>query len=205
MSKTKKKSTPKNNSSGSVAGKPVFMTWLPIIGIVMIAIVGFLAWRSFQSGGSSESAVPLSSTVGTQVGEIAPDFTVPTLDGGTFTLADQRGKPTVIYFMAYWCGTCIPEAQALARLQDENGGKLSIVVIDVDPSSSPDALTNFKQAANNGDYSWAFDEGQQVTNAYQVQALDTTFVLDAEGHVIYRDAYPTTYSILRDALQDAGI
>lgn len=181
------------------------MTWLPIIGIVLVALAGFFAWRSFQSGGSSGSSVPLSNVTGTQLGEIAPDFTIPTLEGNTYTLSDQYGKPTVIYFMAYWCGTCIPEAQALARLQQEQGENINIVVIDVDPSSTPEALANFKQAANDGDYTWAFDDGQRVTNSYQVQALDTTLVLDTEGHVIYRDAYPTTYNILKDALEDAGL
>jgi len=181
------------------------MSWLAIIGIVLVAAAGFLAWRSLQSGGSSSSSMPLSNTVGTQLGEIAPNFTVPTLDGGSFTLADRQGKPTIIFFMAYWCSTCIPEARALAQLQQEYGDQLNIVAIDLDPSSTPDALNQFKSAADNGAYIWAFDTGQQVTNAYQVQALDTTLVLDAAGHVVYRDAYPTTYDVLKNTLTDVGL
>ena len=31
-------------------------------------------------------------------GEAPPDFTLPTLDGGTLTLSDLRGKPVVMEF-----------------------------------------------------------------------------------------------------------
>jgi len=191
----------------SIGGKPVNMSWLALIGVALVVAAGFLAWRSWQSGGSNNgrSSVPLSDAVGVQVGQVAPDFTVPTLDGGSFSLAEQRGKPTIIFFMAYWCGTCIPEARALTRLQQEYGDRLSIVAIDLDPSSTPDALNQFKSAADNGAYVWAFDTGQQVTNALQVQALDTTLVLDAEGHIVYRDAYPTAYEILKEALAELGL
>lgn len=42
--------------------------------------------------------------VGSDIGDLAPDFSVPTLDGQTFTLSDalSQGKPAVIYFFATW-------------------------------------------------------------------------------------------------------
>lgn len=198
MAQSRKKKTSRSRSKGHNK------MWLVAAGVILIAAAGLLAWRSFQSG-STSTAVTLSDAAGTQLGQIAPDFTVPTLDGGAFTLADQRGKPAIIYFMAYWCGTCIPEAQALAQLQKEYGDAVSIVVIDIDPSSTPDALANFKQAANDGNYVWAFDAGQAVTNAWQVQALDTTLILDSAGHVIYRDAAPTPYQTLKQTLTELGL
>ncbi len=196
-------------------------------GILVLAVAGWFAWNSLLSTrilragpaetlgaplseiasdtNDSELIVPLSNVAGTNLGQVAPDFTVPTLDGGTFRLIDQRGKPAIIFFMAYWCGTCIPEARALAQLEQEYGEQISIIAVDVDPTSTPDALASFKQATDNGAYTWAFDTGQQVTNAYQVRALDTTLILDAEGHVVYSDAYPTSYEILKDTLAGLGL
>lgn len=142
---------------------------------------------------------------GSKVGDFAPGFTVPTLDGSQFNLVEQQGKPAVIFFMAYWCGTCIPEARALGQLQQEYGDDLTLIAIDVDPSSTLEALTNFKEAADNANITWAFDTGQQVTNDYQVQALDTTLILDSEGRIVYRDAFPTTYDVLKEALAELGL
>ncbi len=134
-------------------------------------------------------------------GEVAPDFSVPTLDGGTFSLADQKGKPTVVFFMAYWCGTCVPEAQALDRIHQEYGDRVSILALDVDPSSTPEGLQRFVQMAGNPDYAFGFDKGNTVLQKYRVRSLDVTVIIDADGNIVYRDSYPTPYKTLKAALE----
>ncbi len=172
-----------------------------------LALASWVAWNAYSRAKASAPAaaapvptlVPVG-TVGALEGEVAPDFTVPTLGGGAFSLAAQRGKPTVIFIMAYWCGTCIPEAQALARLHQEYGDRLSILALDVDPSSTPEALAQFKAAVGDPDYAWGFDVGQEVAKAYKVFSLDTTIIIDANGVVVYRDNFPTPYENLKEVL-----
>lgn len=179
-----------------------------VLGLLLLSATAWFLWQAGQGGSAAPSGVPgveLSETTGTGLGQVAPDFTASTLDGGTFSLAEQRGRPTIIFFMAYWCGTCIPESQALAQLKDEYGDSVRIVAIDVDPSSTPQALRQFKSAAGNGAFVWAFDKEQQAVAAYQVRTLDTTFILDAEGHVVYRDSSPTPYDVLQETLTQLGL
>lgn len=179
-----------------------------VLGLLLLSAAVWFLWQAGQRGSAASSGVPgveLSEATGTGLGQVAPDFTAPTLDGDTFSLAEQRGRPTIIFFMAYWCGTCIPESQALAQLKEEYGDGVRIIAIDVDPSSTPQALRQFKSAAGNGAFVWAFDREQQVVSAYKVRALDTTFVLDAEGHVIYRDSSPTPYNVLQETLAQLGL
>ena len=45
-------------------------------------------------------------------GERAANFATTTLDGERFELVDKRGEVVALYFMAGWCASCIPEAQA---------------------------------------------------------------------------------------------
>jgi peroxiredoxin len=129
-------------------------------------------------------------------GPAAPDFTVPTLEGGTFTLSAQRGKPVILYIMAYWCGTCLPEARALGKLHQQYGDRLTILALDVDPSSTPEGLRQFRQYAGAPNYIWAFDRNNQVVQAYRIRALDTTFIINQAGEIVYSDAYPTSYGTL---------
>ena len=168
---------------------------------VLLIIAGWVAWSAFQGlKGPDQAPVARTGRIGTQLGELAPDFTVPTLDGGTFNISAQRGRPSIIFIMAYWCGTCIPEARALAQIHEEYGDAVSILALDVDPSSSVEALEQFKAAVGDPDYAWGFDVGQEVARNYQIPSLDTTLILDPEGYVVYRDAYPTAYRTLKDAL-----
>lgn len=134
-------------------------------------------------------------------GEAAPDFSVPTLDGDTFSLADQRGKPAVVFFMAYWCPTCVPEARALQKLHEEYGDQVSILALDVDPSSSPEELQGFLEWAGNPTYPFGFDKDNAVLKKYKVRSLDATVIIDAGGNIVYRDAYPTSYETLKAELE----
>ena len=51
----------------------------------------------------------------------SPYFSVKTAsfgDGSVFDLTEKKGNVVVMFFMAGWCVTCIPEARALAELHD---------------------------------------------------------------------------------------
>ena len=37
-----------------------------------------------------------------QIGQLAPDFTLPTLDGETKSLHDYRGKKLIVFMWASW-------------------------------------------------------------------------------------------------------
>ncbi|MBI3733587.1 MAG: TlpA family protein disulfide reductase [Chloroflexi bacterium] len=201
-----------------------FPVYLFIAGIALVIVLGAIGWNSWQTSRTPEIAAQVNSApivalqvkpaeninpppaaapqdIGAQIGKVAPDFTLPTLGGGTFTLADKRGKPTVVFFMAYWCGSCIPEAIALGKLQQEYGDKVSIAAVNIDPSATWETIEQFKQAAGDPPLVWASDFDQKVTFAYAVRALDTTLILDREGRIAYRDEIPTQYKTLKGELE----
>lgn len=147
--------------------------------IIAILLLGS-AWI-LQSREPVEAFIPDDETVSAPaVGFLAPDFTVPTLSGESFTLSDQRGRPVVINFWATWCPPCraeIPFFQAAAR---KYNGQVSVVgVDDGEPAALVASFVNEMGMA----YPIPLDEDSAVSRAYRVNSLPTTFFVDAEGVV----------------------
>lgn len=61
-------------------------------------------------------AVPVAALAAPRVGQPAPAFSLPTVEGKTLTLATLRGRPVYLNFYATWCGPCNEEAPSIGRL-----------------------------------------------------------------------------------------
>lgn len=168
-------------------------------GLLLLMLVGgLLMIRVFSSSGVISSANQLDSDE-TIPGTPVPAVTLPTLDGQAVNLLEDRGKVTILFAMSYWCTTCVPEAQALARLFEEYEGQgVRIVVIDLDPGVNPELLQTFIDEVGENRLTWAFDPDAEFMQHYNVRALDTTIIVNADGYEIYRDIRPTSYETLRE-------
>jgi len=170
-----------------------------VLAVLAIIGAGWLMLRGQDPAtapGTNIESARLGNLLAAQNASHAPDFTVPTLDGKTFTLSAHRGKPVILFIMAYWCGTCVPEARHLARLHEQYRDRLTIIALDVDPSSTPERLESFRQFVGNPGYVWGFDAGHVVARAYRVRALDSTFIISQAGELVYSDTVPTPYETL---------
>jgi peroxiredoxin len=109
----------------------------------------------------------------------ADDFTLPTLDGGTFRLADQRGKVVLVNFWATWCPPCLEEMPAMQRLwarHKDAGFVLVAVSLDADSKKVPPFVKAHGLA-----FSIALDPKMEVADKYGVRALPSSFVVDRQG------------------------
>lgn len=83
------------------------MKRLLVVTLVTLAVTGACAERQRISTGAGP--VVDRDATGKKAGEgrgpvedPAPDFTVTTFDGGTFSLGEQRGTPVVLNFWESW-------------------------------------------------------------------------------------------------------
>ncbi len=72
----------------------------------LILAASWFGWRELRAanGSSSQTASSIEQTKGTPgvlKGQVAPDFSVPTLEGDTFRLSDHQGKPRIVFIMAH--------------------------------------------------------------------------------------------------------
>lgn len=123
-------------------------------------------------------------------------------DGSVFDLAAERGNVVVVFFMAAWCATCVPEAQALARIHEQYASQgVRILILDVDTTEDEDDLAGFREQTGNGEHLWAMDLDVEVAQAHRVLTLDTTIFIDRDGRVAYRDGSPTSYEVLAAVIE----
>lgn len=70
-------------------------------------------------------------TVGTDIGQYAPDFQVYNMKGEKVTLEDYKGKSVFVNFWAWWCPPCRDEAEVLMKLEKRYAGKVEFAYIGV--------------------------------------------------------------------------
>jgi len=120
----------------------------------------------------------------------APDFTLTTLGGGTFRLASQQGHVVVLYFMATGCADCEPGSHDLAQtLLSAKVRGAEALAIDVNSVDRPADLEAFVQGVGipaSAPVQWGIDTTGAIAKAYNVQALETTVVIDLHGQIAYR-------------------
>lgn len=120
----------------------------------------------------------------------APSFAVPALDGGTVNLADYRGQIVLLNFWGTWCEPCKRELPALQAAHADLGEQ-GLAVIGVNLTSNELAEGRDQAAIRSFldqfgvTYPNALDFDGELTNAYRVFPLPTSFFIDGEGRIRY--------------------
>ena len=114
----------------------------------------------------------------------APDFELMDIDGKTHRLSDYRGEVVIINFWATWCPPCREEMPSMARataLIEDDG----IRMLAVNVGENEDTIFQFT-ANYPVSFPLLMDLDSQVTEAWPIRGLSTTFVVDPEGRIAFR-------------------
>ena len=160
-------------------------------GAVRIVALTLAVWLTMDSPApaAGDASGAQSATNGRiRVGDIAPDFTLTTIDGETLCLGNCLGdKPVLVVFWSYFCFPCQKEIPGLQQVYEELGpDQLSVISVSLDGPSYENKLRPFL-AENGITFPTAYDrlteEFFEVAEKYGVVGTPTTFLLDARGRV----------------------
>lgn len=130
------------------------------------------------------ATVAVSAQSALRVGDAAPAFTMTTLEGKTVTLADYKKKAVLLHFWATWCPPCraeLPEMNKLAeKLAKESNGELEFLAVAV--SDTPSAVSTY-MSRNKYTFNGGLDTTNQLSAAYNVQAVPTSVLIGADGKI----------------------
>lgn len=162
-----------------------------LAGVVVLALALWV--------GSAALQAPASPPLPDESRAPAPDFTVFTLDGREFTLAEHRGEVVAINFMVPGCPSCVAMLPSLARLQEEYASRgVQVLVLNVDPFSYTDRqLLAYKRYIGGGDELWANDLEQAVARSFAVRVIGSTYIIDPQGRLAYWTAGAIPDDILK--------
>jgi peroxiredoxin len=153
---------------------------------------------NFVAGDGTIEVVPMSQRIA------APDFTLPTLDGGTFSLGKQLGKIVVMNVWASWCAPCRKEAPDLEAVWKQSDKK-SVQFVGLDTRDSIASALGFVK--NFGiTYPQAIDTDGQVQllfrNSLPAQSIPSTLIVDAQGQVAARILGTASETTLRNVIDE---
>jgi peroxiredoxin len=187
-----------------------------VITIVFIMALSVPAWAQTHSEAykdniySTGELKPVDSVLKVKVGDVAPDFTLPSVSGEKVTLSQYRGKKTVVlsFVPAAWTPVCSdqwPGYNIVKDLFDKNDATLLGITVDNIPTLF--AWTNQMGKLWFPVLSDFYPHGK-VAATYGVLRSDGTseralFVIDKKGVIRYIDVHdinkrPPLESLIRE-------
>ena len=164
---------------------PRWVLWLA--GIVMVgALVGIgVLLLGGEDATPSTTFADLSSLAGDApaANDVAPDFTVPTLDGADFTLSRhlaEDGRPVFLNLWASWCFPCraeMPDIDAAAEAHPD----VEFVGVAVQDSTAD--ATEFAREIGVR-YTIGFDEDDMVEDGYPALGMPSTYLISSDGFIL---------------------
>lgn len=128
-------------------------------------------------------------TIGVQIGQLAPDFSLALLDGSNVRLTDLQGQIVLINFWATWCEPCRSEMPALQSLYAN--GDQDFVIIAVNLMESIDVVQPFVDELGLT-FPIALDFNGDVNRLFNIIGYPTTYIVNAEGVIEIAHTGPVT-------------
>jgi peroxiredoxin len=129
-----------------------------------------------------QTPAPSSAPVGNEVGDRAPEFALPTLDGDVVKLSAYLGQVVVVNFWFGTCSACVAALPHLKELEAQYGTSglvVIIVVLDRDPSGPNEFFSG--SAYDGFVVVHEHDYARPTRTAYGVKGTPHAFLVDRSG------------------------
>ncbi|KMY52523.1 thiol-disulfide oxidoreductase [Bacillus sp. FJAT-27231] len=146
-----------------------------IIRSVILGVLAIAVGYTFYNNLTSEARGNL------QEGDKAPDFVLTDLNGEKRQLSDYQGKGVFLNFWGTWCEPCKKEMPHMEKMSKEYKD-LGVEILAVNVGDSELQAKKFAMQYNLT-FPIAIDTSREVQNAYGIQPLPATFMINPEGEV----------------------
>ena len=111
------------------------------------------------------------------IANAAPEFSLPTIDGGTVELSTLKGKWVLLNFWTTWCHFCVVQQPYLQAAYEERAGGIEFIGINLGEGENKVRT----HVGTDITFTIALDTRQTTGAAYGVRYLPTVVLIDEEG------------------------
>ena len=140
---------------------------------------------------------------------LAPDFSLSSINDSTYTLSELKGKVVILNFWATWCGPCIMEIPDFNELYKKHS-RDDLEILSISISDTKKALNNFVKVRPIH-YPVLFGSQKNIDKILMeyggVYAVPTSILIGKKGNVLktYPGALLKGYPIFTAFLQDLAL
>lgn len=177
------------------------MTQSQRITLYILVLIAGAAWIFLNA---TPTNAPTVNTAAPQTGFTAPDFSLKTPQGETYTLSELKGNAVLVNLWATWCPPCRAEMPAIQKMYDEYKEQ-GFVVLAVNSTIQDSAL---EIPIFTSEYSLTFpillDELGEVSRMYQVRSLPSSYFINRLGIITeVVIGGPMSEALLRARIEEA--
>jgi len=135
--------------------------------------------------------------------ELAPEFTVRTLNGGTLSRSSLRGRITLMQFWTTWCPHCRSDQAAVDDVERMFSGQgLQVIAINVGESEPKvkDYLRKHPRACQ-----IALSESKDLPKSFGARGYPYYLLIDQDGRIVDRQSGAGGKESLLYLLRQAGL
>ena len=125
-----------------------------------------------------------------QIGEKAPDFTLPATDGNTYNLSDFQDPYLGIFFTGNHCPYVIGSDEVTRKTADAFADK-GVKLVGINSNSArtypSDSFDNMKKRMKQYSFPWLYlyDESQEIARAYGALRTPHFYVFNKNRELVY--------------------
>lgn len=186
----------------SVVTIPDALGWvgLAVLGAIAVVVVQAVLWlQLLRQHGRILVRLQALERLGPTVGDPAPDFVLPSLDGELVSLTELRrpGRPVLLAFVDPQCAPCDELLPDLAAWQRDRSDRLTIALV-----SRGDIQENEAKALGYGLQRVLLQQEREVATSYGSDGTPSALLIDRDGRI----AAPLARGAeeIRDAVAAAG-
>lgn len=174
-----------------------------IIGILIFVLFlggAYFAYEYFSDRYEPDNGLGLEDQI--REPQPASDFKVFDAKGNEVVLSDFFGKPIFLNFWASWCPPCKAEMPYFEQAYREFGDEITFLMVDL-VDGGRETQEKGEEFIKEAGYTFPvyFDNELNATMTYSVYSLPATYLIDAEGYIVYSHLGMMDEEMVADAIK----